>query len=284
MHARLFFAASAWLVAASALAQSGGQLFQFRDHGKQIKAMSSAEISAAVAPVDVKTYEFLERAERSYKAIPFAALLTKVYGERWTRAEEILFTCADGYQPSVPVAKVRDFPGYLAFARNDQAAFSLVNQLEAGKKVDLGPYYLVWDNLKHPELKDEGANDQPYQVVAVDLIQFADRFPALAPKRDASDAARRGFLAFRRNCLSCHTINGDGGARAGLELNYPVSVSEYWQEKYLAQWLDRPQSLRFSATMPPVNLQAKDRTTLIGDLIAYLKAMAQNKVAPSKAP
>jgi cytochrome c2 len=278
MRSCLFFLASLLVFATSARADEFA--FAFKDHGKPVKSLSKDELAKAAPPVDVKTFEFLESGERSYKVLPLAALLTKVYGDGWKKAEEILFTCADGYQPSVPVAKVKDFPGYLAFARNDQPEFTLVNRMEADKKVELGPYYLVWDNLTRPELKAEGANDQPYQVVAIDLIQFADHFPLLAPKKGAGEAATRGFLAFRRNCLSCHTINGDGGAKAALELNYPLNVTEYWQEKALKKWLDKPQSVRFGATMPPVNPENKDRLKLIDDVVAYLKAMAKNKVEP----
>lgn len=254
--------------------------FVFRDHGKQIRTMTRDEIARAAAPVDVKTFEFLENGERSYKAVPFAALLTNVYGERWKNAEEILFTCADGYQPSVPVAKVAEFSAYLAFARNDQKEFTLVNRMENSAKVELGPYYLVWDNLGRPELKADGAMDQPYQVVALDLIQFADRFPGLAPKADASAQAKRGFLAFRRSCLSCHTINGEGGAKVPVELNYPMSVTEYWDVKALKQWIGKPQSVRYNATMPPYNPEAKNRAQAIDDVVAYLQAMAMQKIAP----
>ena len=252
----------------------------FKSHGKAVKTLPRADVEKLLPPAEVTTFEFLEAKENRYRAIPFAALLTKIYGEAWKKEEEILFTCADGYQPSVPVAKVLKFGGLLAVARTDQDKFSLVNHLENNKQVDLGPYYLVWDNLKFPELKDEGATDQPYQVVGVDLIKFSDRFPALAPHGDASVAAKRGFLVFRRSCLSCHVINGEGGAKAALELNYPVSITEYWQEKYLGAWIENPKSVRYGTTMPPIQIAAKDRKEAVADVIAYLKAMAKNKVAP----
>src|SRR4051812_12976231 len=125
---RALFPFAIFFVSLSARAATVPEPFalSFRDHGKAIKAMTSAEIAKATPPVDVTTFEFLENGERSYKAVAFSDLLTKVYGEAWKNAEEVLFTCADGYQPSVPVAKVREFPAYLAFARNDQAEFSLV--------------------------------------------------------------------------------------------------------------------------------------------------------------
>src|SRR5262249_20581424 len=159
---------------------------------------------------------------------PFDALLTKIYGDKWKAAEEILFTCADGYQPSVPVAKVKDYSAYLAVARKGQPEFTMTNRFQNNQKVELGPFYLVWDNISRPALKDEGASDQPYQVVGVDLIEFKDKFPAMAPilvKGIDANAAKRGFLAFRKHCITCHTINGQGGNK-GPELNYPVSVVE----------------------------------------------------------
>src|SRR4051794_1973263 len=76
------------------------QALVFKDHGKEVKSLSQDEVTALAAPAALTTYETLEAKENRYKALPLSALLTKVYGDRWKKADEVLVTCADGYQPS----------------------------------------------------------------------------------------------------------------------------------------------------------------------------------------
>lgn len=272
------------LSSTSALAADGD--LSFKDHGKLVKAAPRAELDKLLPLADVKTFEHHEDAFRDWSAFPFAELLTKVYGEKWKTAEELLFTCSDGYQPSVPVAKLKEFSAYLAVARKDQPEFTMTNRFQNGAKVVLGPYYLVWDNVGRPELKAEGAADQPYQVVAVDLIEFKDRFPALAPiivKGVDTKAAKRGFLAFRKHCITCHTVNGEGGQK-GPELNYPVSVMELWKEAWLRKWIENPAAIRWNTTMPPLQVAEKEKAKVTSEIVAYLRAMEKNKVKPVVKP
>ncbi len=164
----------------------------------------------------------------------------------------------------------------MVYASPDKKEFTLLNKLQNNELVGLGPFYLVWDNIAHPELKTEGESDWPYQVTTVDLISFSDRFPNMAPPNGSSDEVKSGFLSLRKHCMPCHTINGEGGGKA-VELNYPVSVTEYLKEPWLIRWIDNPTSIRYNTTMPALNPNAKDRETIIRNIIAYLKAMKNNK-------
>src|SRR5690606_35179343 len=136
--------------------------------------------------------------------------------------------CKDGYQPSIPVAKFLTYDAYLAVASADNTSFTLNNTLQNHEVVELGPIYLVWDNLKSPALLNEGAADMPYQIISIELTTFATRFAGMFPPTDVSTETRQGFLHFRKYCMACHTINGQGGGKAP-ELNYPVSVTEYFK-------------------------------------------------------
>jgi mono/diheme cytochrome c family protein len=59
----------------------------------------------------------------------------------------------------------------------------------------------------------------------VDLVRFADKAVKLAPPTTAKQDAKEGFALFRKTCLACHTLNGEGGQTSGVELNRPVSVT-----------------------------------------------------------
>jgi hypothetical protein len=114
------------------------------------------------------------------------------------KIDEVLFTCVDGYQPVLPSDRFNRHASYLACRRLDQQAFNIQNRFQGQKDVPLGPFYLVWDNLQSKELRDQGANAWAYQIVGVDLVNFADRFPGLSPPKDASDKARKGSSPFAK--------------------------------------------------------------------------------------
>jgi mono/diheme cytochrome c family protein len=190
----------------------------------------------------------------------------------------VLFTCVDGYQPVLPMDRFNRYVGYLAYRRLDQEEFKVQNRFQGESDVPLGPFYLVWDNLHSNDLRAEGASGWPYQVVGIDLVNFADRFPRLSPPETASVKAKKGFIAFRENCMACHTINGEGSNKAP-ELNYPMSVTEYLSDEWIRKWMMDPQSVRYNATMPAFASHPSP-DTLVDEVLAYLKTMAQHKQKP----
>jgi len=253
---------------------NGTQEFTFKDHGEITKKISVEELKTLAIPVEKSVYDPLEQTTTTYKALPLNTVLEKIYGGKLKQAEELLFTCSDGYKPSIPQDAFSVAHTFLAFERVGQKSFSLINKLEGGKKIDLAPFYLIWDTGKNPN-KEEWA----YMVVGLDLINFEEHFPQIAPAKGSSVQVKRGFLSFRKNCLSCHTINGEGGGKAP-ELNYPVNVTEYYKESWLKKWIAQPSDIRFNTTMPAVMVEKSKLDSTIDDLVAYLKAMEKNKRAP----
>jgi mono/diheme cytochrome c family protein len=251
----------------------------FKDHGKVVKTLSLEQIDKLIPAKTVMVFEPHESENRGYVGFPVNALFTEVYGEGWKNSDEILFTCSDSYQPSIPSARFKEYPAYLVYGRADKKEFTLINKLQSNELVKLEPFYLVWDNLKQPELKAEGGEGWPYEVTTIDLINFSDRFPNMSPPENSSVAVKNGFLAFRSHCMTCHTINGEGGEKS-VELNYPVNVTEYFKEPWLKRWIDKPTSIRYNTTMPALNPNLKDREITIKNIIAYLKAMKDNKRKP----
>lgn len=260
------------------LAPAMGEEFIFKQRGKVTAKLALEELTKKVAPVTQAVWEPHESRERKYRGIPFSALLTAVYGESWKKGtEELLFTCSDGYQPSIPVGVFKDAESFLAFASVDET-FVVNNKFQNEKNVDLSPFYLVWDNLKAPKLKEE-AGFWPYKIVGVDLIQFRDRFPHMAPPPGSSELITKGYLSFRSKCMNCHAINGEGAPKA-VELNFPASVTEYFKEGWLEKWILTPTSVRYNTTMPA--LEGKDAKATAKAIISYLKLMAKHKLEPVK--
>ena len=256
---------------------------EFKDHGQTVKTLSLTDLGTIAAAVSLKVFEAHEKKERTYQVYPVRPLFEHIFGKKWEQAEEIVFTSADGYQPSIPVARFLAHDAYFAFAHADDTPFTLVNVLQNDELVQLGPLYLVWDNLQSKALLDDGASGMPYQVISVELTAFASRFPNLSPPAQASPQAQYGFLHFRKHCLACHTINGDGGGKAP-ELNYPTSVVEYLKPEYLTRWIENPASVRYNTVMPPLAKEIPNRAQVVEEIIAYLKAMSTAKRMPKKAP
>jgi cytochrome c2 len=231
-------------------------------------------------PTRVRVFEPYEGREVEFDALPFAPLLDAIYGTDWRSEEELLFTCSDGYQPTVPVQRALMYDAWLAFARLDQPDFS-IQKLESGsrKRIDLSPFYLVWDNLTDDSLRRDGDYGWPYQLVGIDLVRTRDRFPRTAPPGDAPAEALAGYRAFRVHCSRCHAINGQGGS-IGPELNSLASPVEIRDADWLRRWIDDPSRLLPTARMPRLNPQLADREQTIEDLLAYLRAMSARKLAP----
>jgi cytochrome c2 len=260
------------LVAQAAPAQD----LVFKNHGVQVKTLTSDELKALVPPHEQTVYEPHESRDATYKVVDFAKVLDAVYGKAWRSAEEMVFTCLDGYRPSIPVARLKEHTTFLAFERTGQKDFTLEDRLVANHPVvKVGPYYLIWENIKDAAIHDDGTSDWPFQLTTIDLANFSDMFGSSAPPKGASENVKRGFLTFRRSCMNCHAINGQGSNKAP-ELNYPLNVTEYFKESRLKQWITDPASVRYGAQMPKLGLKSEK----IDDIIAYLKSMSAHKQPP----
>jgi cytochrome c2 len=247
---------------------------RFARHGDEVATRSLAALRDAAEPATLTVFEPYEGREVTFRALPFRAVLDAVYGPGWRDEEELLFTCRDGYQPSVPVRRVLDHRAWLAFERSD--APIEIDKLESGRRqqVSLGPYYLIWENLDDATLRAEGDYGWPYQLVGVELVRARDRFPKLTPAADAPALVQEGFTAFRRFCSRCHALNGEGGA-IGPELNAAGSAVGLRDPAWLRQWIDDPSQFVPNARMPALDRDLPDRARTLDAILAYLRAMAE---------
>ena len=275
--------ALALLVEMPARADTASSL-TFRIGGEVREVRSLAQLREISHASEVKVFEPYEAAPVSFQGVPLNSVLDAIYGEGWRTEEEVLLTCRDGYQPSFPVSRLLAYNAWLAFDRNDDKGFS-IDKVERGelRRVDLSPFYLVWDNLEDAELRDQGDYGWPYQLVGVDLIKASDRFPNMTPPATSSPQVMTGYQAFRVHCTRCHAINGEGGA-IGPELNSPVNPVEFRSHDWLRQWIDDPASLVPTARMPRLNPKLTERDRVIEDLLAYLVEIANHKTNAATSP
>jgi mono/diheme cytochrome c family protein len=242
----------------------------------EVQPLTEARLQPSLQPTTLRVFEPHERKEIEFRGYDLKAVLDHTFGPRWRDSEVVIFVCADGYNSSVPTAKLASQTSVLATERLDQKGFSLNKHGQGETAVALAPFFLVWDNLQ-TQYELEDGTFWPYQVVGIELTSLAEKFPHMVPPSSSSEEVRRGFSLFQQHCLSCHKVNGDGGDKGG-ELNLPVSAFEKQSRQDLHAWIDNP-----APGMPPFNKNVKDRDAAIDAIISYLGAMSEKKMpAPSK--
>ena len=125
----------------------------------------------------------------------------------------------------------------------------------------------------------KGKIEQLFQAVMRPVGDPAMLLPAarVAPNHPI----RAGFAVFQKQCMPCHTLNGGGDSAMGPDLNVPYNPTEYLRPEALRRLIRDPQSLR---RWPEGKMPAFDAKALpdheLAELLAYLRHMADRKVAP----
>jgi cytochrome c2 len=180
--------------------------------------------------------------------------------------DEIVYTAKDGYSPNMPFSAMKKHTPYLAYSEHGKHNFGLVDQ--GKEKISPGPYYVIWS--EGAKLGDAEV-PWPYQLVKIEAVRFADKFPKILPVGAKENSPEfRGFLAFKAECLRCHSINLQGGD-VGPELNIPKNVTEYWKRDILKEFIPNAPSFRAKSKMPAFEKLNVD------DVMAYLQYMAKHK-------
>lgn len=232
-----------------------------------------AEITEAPVTVEVAEPHF-GSAHRSYLAYPARAVLDRVLGAGWNAPGAIIrFKALDGYASVIPAASLAGSDAFLAFAMADGSAFKVDNKLQNETNVELGPWYLVWDNIRNPALLKDGAVIWPYQVAEVEFAAAGDAqlFPV------GLDAAyRAGGKLVQVHCISCHKVNGYGGDKV------PINLAEVVKTKSRADfmnWVLAPRSVKPDTTMPGLppdwpEAQRQDTAAAIYDYLVHVPVLA----------
>jgi cytochrome c2 len=251
-------------------AQSEAEL-NFKDKRMIVKLST---MKTHVPSTNVTVLEPHEQKLMQFSAISVNALFDHLFGKSWQQHEQVLFTANDGYQSSIPVKTFLQYNSFLAYQKTNKTNFQIINYLQNKEQAQLGPFYLIWDNInKSKDLFH--ASLWPYQVIAIEFVTFAEKFPKVSPPKNSDAPTQRGFEVFKNFCMNCHSINGDGGKKM-IDLNYPSNVTEYMEEARLKKLIRDPMSVSPYKRMPAFP-NVENREQQIDDLIAYLKTMAAHK-------
>ena len=207
--------------------------------------------------------------EKKYKAVNASLLiknqidLTKIDPKN----TKIVFECIDGYKPEMPLKLFLNANPYLAFEDIDAPKGAKWEPIiKDGNEMNAAPFYIVYTGISEKDSRYKW----PYNLVKIYLETLNKSTIELYPLKDRK--LETGYILFKNQCLTCHAINGIGGTM-GPELNYPKSVTEYWKENELVDYIVNPASFRNKVKMPTLGITKQQSQ----EIVDYLKYMSENK-------
>jgi mono/diheme cytochrome c family protein len=262
----------------AASARADERSLRFERDGRLLRTLALSELRRACEPrvVEVPRDPYYGRA-KSFLACPLGAVLAAGFGAAPDAGsdEDYFFRARDGYVKPASGARLAEPGGFLALAdagRGGDAGTPAWEPIDR-RQLDPGPFYVVWTR---PGQDDPHRYPWPYQLEAVEIASFAARYPHTAPESaERGTIAWEGFAVFRRECIACHAVNGEGGS-VGPELNVPRSIVEYRPAAQIKAYVRDPGSFRY--TSMPAHLHLSDAE--LDALVAYFETMSRSKFDP----
>ena len=241
----------------------------------ETRTVSAAELLARKDVADITIANDVAYGKpMTYKAVPLLALLGR---SAKLDFDTLQGAATDGYVSELPMALIKRGAAGGAVAWIAIEPPSKAWPKIPKKNISAGPFYLVWQSPKKSNITP---GQWPYALGALEGVRSPmQRWPQLSVASSYGDEApeRRGMRVFVKHCLSCHRLNGGGGADAGPDVMKPMAVTEYMTEKGLRALIRDPASVR-SWPQRKMTGFAKDILSDrdLNDLISYLKAQASS--------
>jgi mono/diheme cytochrome c family protein len=249
---------------------------EFRRDGQLVARLDLARIEAACPVRTVTIDDPYYGRRKAYRGCDLRPVLQAAFGAPiWQeKGRDVVLRALDGYAKPTSTARLGEPGAFLAFAdaehaHGDDPGWQPIDR----RGLDPGPFYLVWTGK---DQQDPRRYPWPYQLASIELVDPAKEWPHTLPSSAPSDSAPwRGYAIFRRDCISCHSINGEGG-KVGPDLNVPRSIVEYRPIQQIEDFIFDPTQFRYTSMPPHRYLKPQQ----LQDLIAYFETMKDLKHDP----
>lgn len=244
-------------------------------HGAQSNTYQLSELLAHPTAAEVRTDASDEAYKRPmrYRAVPIETLLPNLGRDA---NASVQFTALDGYAPVIAAKRLTGIGAARAYLAIEPRAGAW--PAVGPSKPSAGPFYLVWSNANGAGV---APSEWPYQIATIRVqSSLATRFPKIVPEASAQANVWSGFAAYEKHCFGCHTMNRQGEAKMGPDLNVPMNPTEYFTASALKKLVRDPKSVReWNAGVMPGFDASRLIDTELDTIIAYLKHMASKKVS-----
>ncbi|WP_251879965.1 c-type cytochrome [Grimontia kaedaensis] len=202
----------------------------------------------------------------TYEALSFKDVAS-LAGVDFSKVEEIKFVALDGFVATWTKGTTKS---PLVVVTGEQGTEGKFTDIGEGKEtLNPGPFYVMTTDPK-----EYNNWIWPFQVYKI-------AFNYQAPKPDyyptgAEDLPiiMAGYNAFKSTCISCHSINLEGGD-IGPELNIPKNITEYRDIEYLKAFIKNPNSYRAKSRMLKFEHLSDQQ---LNELIEYMAYMGSLKM------
>ncbi len=261
------------LALAAAPARAAEPAISFLSGDREALRVAAADLRARPDAREIEILDPFYGRRKRYRAVPIRNLLTAAYGPSWLEdgVGEFFFEALDGYRSHARVPLLAADGGMLAFEDEDAPGWEEMPK----ERSRPGPFYLVWTGADQTPAK---GYPWPWQIVSVKSALIEDEYPKAVPRNPAPKSrAPAGWEIFRRNCISCHAMSGQGGS-VGPDLNEPRGITSYSNKKHLKAYIHRASDFRRTKMPDFDELTPGD----LDDLMAYFDFMAVQAGTRSK--
>ncbi|MEZ8080740.1 c-type cytochrome [Enterovibrio norvegicus] len=186
-------------------------------------------------------------------------------GIDFAKVEEIKFHALDGFIATWSKG-VTESP--LVVVTGEEGNEALFTDIGEGKQVlNPGPFYVM--TTEPSEYKKW---TWPFQVYKIEFNYekpTSDYFPVGA---DEGSTVMSGYTTFNNLCISCHSVNLEGGD-IGPELNIPQNITEYRDTEYLMAFIKNPNSYRAKSRMLMFDHLSDAELSAIIDYLTFMKGL-----------
>ncbi|RWX55570.1 c-type cytochrome [Photobacterium chitinilyticum] len=242
----------------------------FSEEGEVVKELTLGVMKKQLLTHQVSIYDPQYGKDKRYLAFSLHDVMALAYGKSWEGklCTDVKFAALDGYQAVSSFDKLLEQGGYIVYRDADLPGWELIGRSQSNP----GPFYLVWTGSKQTPKQ---AFPWPYQLAAVDTVEFKNQYPALYPHSvKETTSVFAGFRLFKDRCMKCHALDQQGG-KVGPDLNAPRSILSYRDADTLREYIRQPSKFRYTQMPDHTDLSFQQIDSIL-EYLAYQGKSAKN--------